>query len=92
MTGLATKNLVYLSLQEDNFDAARDDLENGIADAFIGKKWTLELPFDFIEVAVGEDFLLSPTISQDGHVVDAPVTITSDSTAFTISGKRLRGR
>lgn len=88
---LSNKNLVYLSLQEDSFDAARDDLENGIADAFIGKKWTLELPFDFIEVAVGEDFLLSPTISQDGHVVDAPVTITSNSTAFTVSGKTITG-
>lgn len=88
---ISNRDIVYISLQEDNFDASRDDLENGIADAFVGKKWTLQLPFSTIRVAIGESFMVNPTILQDGHIVTAAVRLEGAGEFFEINGKEIYG-
>ena len=62
----SNKDCLYLSLQEDNFDAARDDLVNGIADAYVVPQWVITLPHTSIGLQETDEYFIQPVVTLDG--------------------------
>lgn len=85
------RGLVYISLMEDNFDASRDSLEEGLADYYQIPKWGIEYPISHIYVEVGDTFTIEPVILKDGKATSVDFTILSDSAKISISEDTITG-
>ena len=86
----SNKDLVYLSLQEDNFDAARDDLVNGIADAYVVPQWVITLPHASIGLQETDEYFIQPIVTLDGITQpNAVLTVTSNNENVVIDGKKI---
>lgn len=89
----SNKDLVYLSLQEDNIDASRDDVALGIADAFVKANWEVYLPTNAIELLVDGSYKIEPVIFKDGVAQTGVewVILGADSEYISIAGDTVIG-
>ena len=73
----SNKYVVYTSLQEDNFDSSRDDLENDVADGLFIDEWDIILNFSTFDIEIGDSLPLSVTVTKNKVVVpNAAFTLT----------------
>ena len=84
------KDLVYISLQEDSIDTARDDVVNGIADAYVTPQWAISLPHTSIGLEVGDEYFIQPVVTLDGLLQANPtLTITKNNDNVSIDGSKI---
>lgn len=83
----SNKYVVYTSLQEDNFDSSRDDLENDVADGLFIDEWDIILNFSTFDIEIGESLPLSVTITKNKVAVpNAAFTLTINNAIAQVDG------